>query len=269
MPDIKYDFGISTSVDYSVPFEEQLKAFSSSGFTFIALGADSEHCGFQDDEGFRKKLDLAAHYNLHIDNAHVPFGDGYDLAHPGPGLRDKAVENTVDFLVRAASFGIGSAILHPHHYLEVEKEEALEFATASLRKIIARAPSDISLAIENLPDHRGSWLCERLLERFGPDEIGWCYDSSHENISGEPFHLLAKQVKRLTVTHLSDNKGTNDDHLVPGDGVIDWPKMKSNLRNNGKIRRLLFEVGTGEPLGEPLEKFVRRTRARAVEIFND
>jgi sugar phosphate isomerase/epimerase len=114
------------------------------------------------------------------------------------------------------------------------------------------------LAIENLPRADGSWICRQLLGQFDNGQLGFCYDSSHENISGGPFHLIKTFYNRLTCCHLSDNRGLADDHLPPGEGIIDWDMLFSYIRKS-KLRNILFEIGTGEKLNEPPDKYIEKT----------
>jgi sugar phosphate isomerase/epimerase len=164
-------------------------------------------------------------------------------------------------------YGIKTAIIHPHHFLLDNPTRTLRRSAESLKHIINSKPEKMNLAVENLPRSQGSRICAGLLEMFDQTQIGLCYDSSHENISGEPFHLLKKYGSRLYTCHLSDNKGENDDHFIPGDGIIDWPELKCHLDSNDGFCDILFEVGTGERLTEAAESFLARTFKRAEEIF--
>lgn len=262
-----FRLGISTTVDYSIPIERQLSFIAETGFDFISLGADLEHSRYWDDSGFKAVLKECDRRELAIDSAHVPFGEGYDLAEPDTKRRREAIENSLGFLERCAEFNIELAIIHPHHYFVDPPEKVLKYSIEALEVILQKKPSKVSLAVENLPDERGSWFCGELLNRFDKEEIGWCYDSSHENISGKPFHLLEKYFSRLTATHLSDNFGVNDDHLIPGDGVIDWNKLGDLIRRNRKLKNILLEVGTGAPLDGDPQLFIRRSFAAAKKLF--
>ncbi len=211
---------------------------------------------------------MASRYDLQVDSIHIPFGNDYDLANPSDGERLKTIENNLRFLDYIAENNIPIAILHPHHYLKEKKEKALSLAAESIEKIVSRKPNNVKIAVENLPDDRGSWIAEQLLNIFDQNKIGFCYDSSHENMSGLPFHLLKKYYSRLITCHLSDNNGSSDDHLVPGDGNIDWARMRSYINKTKSFDNILFEVGTGEKLSVPVEDYIKKTALRAAKIFN-
>ncbi len=211
---------------------------------------------------------MAGRYDLQVDSIHVPFGNDYDLANSSNRERLIAIENVLRFLDYIAVNDIPIAILHPHHYLKETKEKALTLAAESIEKIVSRKPDNVKIAVENLPDDRGSWIAEQLLNIFDQNKIAFCYDSSHENMSGLPFHLLKKYYSRLITCHLSDNNGASDEHLVPGDGNIDWSQVSSYINKTESFRNILFEVGTGEKLSVPVEDYIKKTALRAAKIFN-
>lgn len=263
----KYRFGISSAVDYFADIQKLLHLFSKYGFRFVSIGADTRHNFFPDNEKFSTMIGWINENNLEIDSIHVPFGPEYDLANPEDNKRKLAIKSVLEFLEYADAGNIPIAILHPHHYLIDSPQVALDKSTESLRKIVSRKPQRIRLAIENLPDKRGSWIADQLLTLFDSNSFGFCYDSSHENLSGPPFHLLEKHYARLITCHLSDNNGSFDEHLIPGRGNIDWLKMKTYFDRSESFADILFEVGTGEALTEPVEDYVRMISLKAEEIF--
>ncbi|UCD94249.1 MAG: sugar phosphate isomerase/epimerase [Candidatus Zixiibacteriota bacterium] len=263
----RYRLGISTTVDYTVDIYEQLRLFSKAGFEFVSIGAQLEHSRFPEPDRFVELAEKAAGLGLAIESAHAPFGDEYDLAATGGALRQAAADKTIDFARRSAEYGIPMVIIHPHHYFSDDKEACFERAADSLAKVLLGKPDKIVVAIENLPTREGSWICDQLLQALDRRRVGFCYDSSHENMSGAPFHLLKKHYLRMITCHLSDNQGFKDQHLVPGDGNIKWDELRSYFDKSPKIHDVLLEVGTGEKLTEPVEEFVMRAAKRAKEIF--
>jgi sugar phosphate isomerase/epimerase len=267
MLDQKYRFGISTTVDYSIDIKTQLAAISDAGFDFISIGADLEHSHYLDKNIFGEIIDLAGERSLTIESVHAPFKTKNDIASSDALVRENALESLAEFSSLTVDYGIPIIIVHPHYYFHDSKEACLERAVRSLEKISLFKPPGINISLENLPDRSGSWIISRLMEIFDAGRFGFCYDSSHENISGEPFHLLKKYCLRMTTCHLSDNQGQMDDHLIPGDGNIDWEQLQQYFERYGKLRNILFEVGTGEPLGVPLEGFILKVLERARQIF--
>jgi sugar phosphate isomerase/epimerase len=46
----------------------------------------------------------------------------------------------------------------------------------------------------------------------------------------------------LIATHVHDNRGRTDDHLVPFEGTIDWPGALTALQKVGYDGTVMFEV---------------------------
>jgi len=263
----KYSFGISTAVDYTVPIVPILEAAAACGFEFISFGADPKHIQFNDPEGFRRIMRTVTDLGLHLASAHVPFGTAYDIADPDDDRRRQAIDRVAGFVETCRERAIPAVILHPHHYLSVPWETACDLASDSLNRLLGVIGEGIEIIVENLPDHRGSRICSRILDTFDSSQIGWCYDSSHENMSGSPRHLLESYYDRIVTTHLSDNHGLSDEHLIPGDGNIDWPGLRQWLDKTPGFTRVLFEVGTGDKLNEPVDDFIKRAADAAAAIF--
>ncbi len=72
------------------------------------------------------------------------------------------------------------------------------------------------------------------LSRLGPD-IGVCLDTGHTALGGFWHRFVEISGTRLMHVHAHDNHGYGDDHLPPGDGLINW----------GEVRRSLDAAGYG------------------------
>jgi sugar phosphate isomerase/epimerase len=72
---------------------------------------------------------------------------------------------------------------------------------------------------------------------------GLVFDSGHAALrGGDPLPVARAMLPRLVHTHLHDNRGARDDHLTPGDGLIDWPALLSLLQEGGYTRARLLEL---------------------------
>ncbi len=263
-----YRPGIATGVDYRIPIEKIIKIASDCGFKFLSISARPKHSHFFNPDKYFEIARLAGNLGLTIESAHAPFWEEYDIAASVKSDRETALENILHYLGFASKYEIPQVIIHPHYYFSDSVEDVFARAVDSLNTLLEKKPQNINLAIENLPTAPATIICDMLLKHFGEEKIGFCYDSSHENMSGDPFEILGKHYNRLTITHLSDNKGESDEHLVPGDGTVDWGKLKAYI-DKSPLEDILFEVGTGDPLSEPIERFVRRAAEAAYRMFGD
>jgi sugar phosphate isomerase/epimerase len=73
--------------------------------------------------------------------------------------------------------------------------------------------------------------------------IGLVFDSGHAALrGGDAVRVARAMLPRLIHTHLHDNRGMRDEHLVPGQGIIDWPALLETLRQGGYTGARLLEL---------------------------
>ena len=109
-----------------------------------------------------------------------------------------------------------------------------ELGLDRIKRMVDRAEKfDINIAFENL--RRPDYL-EHIFTRIDSPYAGFCYDSGHENLFPARFDLLTEYGSRLSALHLHDNNGlrnydgTDDQHLIPFDGNIDWKNIVEKIR---------------------------------------
>ncbi len=124
------------------------------------------------------------------------------------------------------------------------------------------AERGVRLALENLDDT--IWLLDRVLEEIGDDpgesNLGICIDTGHAHMSHdagrEPVtNYLERYAGQLEHVHLHDNHGASDEHLLPGEGTIDWPRVLRTLEGIGFEGTAVLEV---HPVGEFVARGIRR-----------
>ena len=91
------------------------------------------------------------------------------------------------------------------------------------------------------------------MKRLGDSSaVGFCWDTGHELCYNDGKDMLALYGDRLLGTHLNDNLGisradgkifwTDDLHLLPFDGIIDWVDAANRLNKVGYDGILTFEL---------------------------
>jgi hypothetical protein len=77
-----------------------------------------------------------------------------------------------------------------------------------------------------------------------------------EYCNGEPED--SHSSSRLVHIQASDNRGHTDDHLPPGEGIIDWPKVQSKLAAIGYRGVFLLELTGNGDIREHVAHAARR-----------
>lgn len=81
------------------------------------------------------------------------------------------------------------------------------------------------------------------------------------------YEMLEQALPRMVATHLSDSRGQFDDHFVPGEGTIDWARIREILARahyDGTVTLEVFRDAKGSAPADVL--FAARRRAE--EFFN-
>ena len=107
-----------------------------------------------------------------------------------------------------------------------------------IRKIVSYGESvGVKVAFENtkIPGYQ-EYVCERI------PEVGNCYDAGHCHAHFNDEYDYSLFADRFYCVHLHDNHGERDEHLLPGDGTIDWPYVLGQLKKNGYEGPLTLEI---------------------------
>jgi Sugar phosphate isomerases/epimerases len=174
---------------------------------------------------------------LNYVQSHVPYAADH--------LALDAVRRTRmdDLISRAIAYskalGIETVVIHP--VIGTLKENAHYFET-----ILKDLPSGIRLAIENLdrPSELHSLASlKALIKLLADDRVGICLDTGHLHLASDDMAVeIEKYGDKIIATHIADNHGEKDEHLMPFFGTIDWHATMRALKNAGYKGYLTYEV---------------------------
>jgi len=157
-------------------------------------------------------------------------------------------------------------ILVVHCQPEYQTEPDMALGLSYLEPVVRYAETaGVKIAFENI-DHPQCLL--QTMAHFTDKHVGFCYDAGHEACRGYGYEFLPLVGDRLICTHIHDNDGIDDLHLIPFDGKIDWQRVMRQLKDCGYTGPLTLELRYGKfyerlPETEFLEKSfeaVRRLR---------
>ncbi|HOX07277.1 MAG TPA: sugar phosphate isomerase/epimerase [Planctomycetota bacterium] len=229
--------------DEGGPIAPRLAMIAAAGFTHVHW---TEHWAtdvlYEDfyTEGARRALAAAGLRLLDVHNGEVEGArpSSADEAARRHGAR--LLANRIRF---AAVLGGQAVVVHPAPFDLTAPDAAARWA-ALARSLAEVAPvcreTGVRVALENLPGPAPAEYF-RTVEALPPEVAGYCFDSGHANLKGDP-DLPAKMGARLLIVHLHDNRGEKDDHAIPGTGTIDWARVLRGLAAAGYSRPLNFEI---------------------------
>jgi sugar phosphate isomerase/epimerase len=270
-------FGVSTHLYHDRRLErDHLAQVAAYGFEAIELFATRSHFDYRDEATIDRLKQWLAGTGLTLNSVHAPitdlFGSGdqwaptYSNAVSDRERREAAVRET-DAALRLAE-RIPFDVLVVHLGTPTAREGAGDnhrpSAVRSLGEICdLAAPRGVRVAVEVIPNKLSdaSALAGILERDIDARHAGICLDFGHAHLMGDVVDAIENASEHIIATHVHDNRGTDDAHLVPGLGTIDWNAALIAMQKIGYAGTYLMELAnTGAP-GTVLEE-ARRARQR-------
>jgi sugar phosphate isomerase/epimerase len=261
------NWGLSTGIAYRHRIETVLQPIYDAGFRIIEVATAPDHIDLRDTRRLRELAHVTREMGLTVLSLHAPFGHEIDITDPDASFRNRSL----DMLTRAADalqiFGGQLYVIHPGgegHDWVWERETRLARSAEGLAAIWQRCRErDLELIVETpLPHLLGGQPddLERLLQLLPVDGTGVCLDTSHTALGGFLFELMDRFAARLVHLQASDNRGVADDHLPPGDGIIDWPRVQSKLADINYRGVFLLELTDTGDVRDNIARSAHRAR---------
>ena len=178
------------------------------------------------------------------------LGVTYTHSH-APGNAGNRSESQMRALEAAALLGARYIVVHPIHEMggQIITDDA-EFIRVNREATLPLLPIAEKLGLTILSENIlwGSSIYPRniveLVKAVDSPYFGWCFDPGHANCYGiTPGILRELDVVPLSL-HIQDTHGpgSGDEHLLPGDGSIDWKEFLHILRDIGYQGELVLEA---------------------------
>lgn len=97
----------------------------------------------------------------------------------------------------------------------------------------------IKIAFENT---KIKGYLEYVIENIKNENVGICFDSGHNHVHFNDELDLSRFKNRIFAVHLHDNDQSDDLHLLPFDGTINWEKLMKNLKDNNYNGPITLEL---------------------------
>jgi sugar phosphate isomerase/epimerase len=119
----------------------------------------------------------------------------------------------------------------------------------------------VGVALEVIPNPLSSPVALTSLIEDDVDglDVGVCLDYGHAHLMGDLAEAIETLSGHLWTTHVHDNFGKKDEHLVPFAGSIDWDAAMMETQKIGYDGTLMLEVGD---TGNPADVLQRAVKAR-------
>jgi sugar phosphate isomerase/epimerase len=251
-------FGLSTHLFHGERLNRQhLERIAARDFSLIEIFATRTHVDYHSAPAVAELRTWLDDLGLTAWSMHAPICDGfaggqwgrpYSPATTDAGRRQEALDETQAALTAARQLGCAVMVVHlgvprgqpiaaDDNHVGAMRRSLTTLAEASLaagvRLALEVIPNDLAT-----PDALVDWLTSDL--ELG--DAGACLDVGHAHLVGGAPEAAEVLSGHIITTHLHDNTGRSDDHLVPFAGTIDWPATATALSKVGYAGPLMFEL---------------------------
>ena len=264
-------FGVSTHLYVADRLNrDHLVEIAAHKFDAVEVFALRSHFDYRDRRAAIALAEWLDDTRLQFHSMHAPIARDYvngrweetlTLAAADEARRKAAVEETMAALDVASVVPYSVLVLHGGVPAPVAKagDNHLASLVRSLEELAPVARGlEVELAVEVIPN--GLSTAAALVELVESDvdaELGICMDVGHARLMGDVVDQIETCSGHLISTHLHDNRGRTDDHLVPGKGAIDWDGALLAFQKVGYEGAWLFELAATTQRRPVLEAAVK------------
>jgi sugar phosphate isomerase/epimerase len=268
-------FGVSTHLYHGQRLSrDHLLTIAQHDFDAIELFATRTHFDYHNPAVVADLQQWLADAGLELHGVHAPVTESYiagrwgpplTLASIDPDVRAAAVAEAEQALFVARRIPMQVLVVHlgvPRTQSPAPGDNNRDGARRSVEELQRLAtPLGVRVAVEVIPNElsRAASLVHFVEEELDAPEVGVCLDFGHAHMDGDLLDAIETVSGHVITTHVHDNRGRTDDHLVPFEGTIDWAAAMTAVQKIGYDQTLLFEIAAHGP---PKDTLARARRAR-------
>src|SRR5688572_2563486 len=270
-----YQFGISTHLFHEHRLSrDHLVHIAAHGFEAVEVFATRTHFDYRDDRAISELGEWLSDMRLTLHSVHAPIVErmhngrwvgAFSNASSDESRRKAAVAEAEAAIAIAARLPFQFLVLHlgvPASEETNARDNHAEAARRSVEEIAAAAAgANVRVAIEVIPNGLSDAAALALMveEQLDGLDVGVCLDYGHAHLMGDLCEAVETLSGHLWTTHVHDNSGKRDDHLVPFSGSINWELAMMETQKIGYDGVMMFEVGNAS--SDPVDVLKRCAKA--------
>ena len=220
---------ISNANKNVTPFET-IDAIAEAGFKNVFIQWYNRNWSPSQEE----QLEYVKKKGLNVIFAHLGYDHLNDPWLANDYYRSLLVESYKHDLDCCAKNGIDLVIMHAHGKMPEPKFN--QIGIKCFQEIADYAEKlNIKIAFENT---KIKGYLEYLLDNIKNPNVGICFDVGHYHVHFKDEFDFDRFKDKIFAVHLHDNDQSDDQHLIPFDGTVDWNNALLNLKRcnyNGPI----------------------------------
>jgi sugar phosphate isomerase/epimerase len=231
-----------------------LSEIAHSGISHVEIFCAQPHFAYSAPQAVRELGDALNEYRLTLHSLHAPTqrdlapgresGFPISISDPERVRRLDAVDEVKRAIEVAERVPFRYLIQHIGHSRQPADARNIDAAFNSLEHLVVFAKHrGVTIALENTPGELGApATLHQFIQETHLKDLRFCFDSGHANMEPGITPALDLMHSRLVSTHLHDNHGEKDEHLLPGEGSIDWGATLETLAKSAEPLPLVLEL---------------------------
>jgi sugar phosphate isomerase/epimerase len=200
----------------------------------IELFCSRGHFDYRSADDARELASWLAGHSLALNSIHSPTTRDFDptresgmplsISDPERMRRQEAVDEIKRALDLVEYVPFRYCVQHVARPRDIPDQRRWDAAFSSLEllSLFARQRG-VTLVLENTPDEMATPAnLKNFLEQTRLTNVKLCFDTGHAHLEGGVLAGLEAIRDLVVTTHVHDNRGERDDHLLPYEGTIDW-----------------------------------------------
>lgn len=245
-----------------IPILDSIRRLKAVGFDAIDLNLSDAGKAFfrladRDWKAWMERVAELTHtLNLPVSQSHAPFYNALEPESPKAAVWEPLIKRAIE---ASGMAGVPWIVMHPGTYPDdsVDFKESKRRCYEYFMPYLEQAEKvGCGIAIENMADdfcapyrRPGTVYCAtyvelcELVDSFHVPNVGICWDFGHANLMRiNQRQALREMGARLKATHVADNAGGFDEHILPFQGMIDWRSILPVLGEIGYAGDLTYEI---------------------------
>ena len=243
-----------------------LSEIARAGIKEIEVFCAAPHFNYADQQAIRNLADWLEEYGLSLHSLHAPTqrdlapgresGFPISISDAERIRRLDAVDEVKRALEVAERLPFKYLVQHIGHSRQSADERTFDAAFNSLEHLnIFAKHRGVTIAVENTTGEFGSpSSLHEFVKQTRLRDLRYCFDIGHAHIEGGVPAALEMMQGLIATTHLHDNRGEKDEHLLPGEGTIDWDASLSALRAGNENLPFVLELKEKQGGGPSLDE---------------
>lgn len=226
---------------------ELVRELARAGASAVELFCSRGHFDYRSSDDAREMASWLSGNNLALHSIHSPTNRDFQLNRdsgaplsiidPERLRRQEAVDEIKRALDLVDYIPFRYCVQHVARQRDVPDERKWDAAYSSIEHLSLFARQrGVTLAIENTPGEMATPVnLKNFLEQTRLSNVKLCFDAGHAHLDGGAQEALEAVRDLVATTHLHDNRGERDDHLLPYEGTIDWSALLQALPGDAPL----------------------------------